>query len=394
MAKTKQRNAFRAGVFMIISIALVVAVVIAISGTSRFTQHFNNFVVRFSLGDDIGGLQVGDDVRLGGLKVGSIRKISVSSDDNSIPGVDVKIELPAEYTLRSDARILVQKGLTGAADINITSLGTGQTLLAGASLIGQPDQFAVLEANLAVASGKLNIDLDKLGQTADSFTDTGHAATATVQDVHTRIPQIHQRFNDLIAAAIQMLDAVRDFIGPSSGDFHTTLANLSALTKSTKDKVPDILDELHDGLAKVDTALTHVNNAMIDVEATAVHAKDLTGGLASLIQDNRSKLDGIITSLKAASDNLKYATVEIRHSPWRLLYQPKAGEMNNLNIYDSVRQFAEGADSLDDAAGALKDALADKNADPAQVKKLMAQLNDSFARFQEVQQKLWTEIKN
>ena len=148
MAKTKQRNAFRAGVFMIISIALVVAVVIAISGTSRFTQHFNNFVVRFSLGDDIGGLQVGDDVRLGGLKVGSIRKISVSSDDNSIPGVDVKIELPAEYTLRSDARILVQKGLTGAADINITSLGTGQTLLAGASLIGQPDQFAVLEANL------------------------------------------------------------------------------------------------------------------------------------------------------------------------------------------------------------------------------------------------------
>jgi phospholipid/cholesterol/gamma-HCH transport system substrate-binding protein len=394
MANKKQRNAFRAGVFMLISIALVVAVVIAISGTSRFTQHFNTFFVRFSLADDIGGLQVGDDVRIGGLKVGSISGIFVSSDSSATPGVNVKIELPAEYDLRADGEISVQKGLTGPADIDITSLGSGQSLLPGSYVKGSPDHLAVLEANLAIASGKLNTDLDKLGQTADSFTDTGHAATATVQDVHTQIPQIHQRFNDLIASAIQMLDAIHDFIGPSSGDFHTTLANLSAITKTAKEKVPDILDELHDGLAKVDTALTHVNNAMLNVEVTAANARDLTGGLASLIQDNRSKLDGIITSLKSASDNLKYATVEIRHSPWRLLYQPKAGEMNNLNIYDSVRQFAEGADSLDDAAGALKDALADKNADPEQVKKLMAQLNDSFARFQEVQQKLWTEIKN
>jgi hypothetical protein len=245
--------------------------------------------------------------------------------------------------------------------------------LAGASLIGQPDQFAVLEANLAVASGKLNIDLDKLGQTADSFTDTGHAATATVQDVHTRIPQIHQRFNDLIASAIQMLDAVRDFIGPSSGDFHTTLANLSALTKSTKDKVPDILDELHDGLAKVDTALTHVNNAMIDVEATAVHAKDLTGGLASLIQDNRSKLDGIITSLKATSDNLKYATVEIRHSPWRLVLSTQGRrdeQPEHLRFRPPIRRRRRQPRRRRRRAQATPSK--DKNADPAQVKKLMA----------------------
>jgi hypothetical protein len=98
-------------------------------------------------------------------------------------------------------------------------------------------------------------------------------------------------------------------------------------------------------------------------------------------------------SLKTTSDNLKDASVEIRHSPWRLLYQPKPDEVANLNIYDSVRQFAEGADSLDDAAASLRDALKDPNADPEQVKRLMLHLNDSFAQFQQVQDKLWKEIK-
>jgi hypothetical protein len=67
--------------------------------------------------------------------------------------------------------------------------------------------------------------------------------------------------------------------------------------------------------------------------------------------------------------------------------------MANLNTYDTMRQFAEGAESLQDAAGALRDALADKNADPADVKKLMDNLNDTFAKFQAVQAKLFDQVK-
>ncbi len=104
-------------------------------------------------------------------------------------------------------------------------------------------------------------------------------------------------------------------------------------------------------------------------------------------------MNGFIESLKATADNLKYASVEIRHSPWRLLYQPKPDEMANLNIYDSVRQFAEGAQSLDDAASALRDQLNDPNADPAEVKRLMQHLNDSFTQFQGIQQKLWKAVR-
>ena len=190
-----------------------------------------------------------------------------------------------------------------------------------------------------------------------------------------------------------MLDAIRDFFGPSSHDFRQTVANLNHVTGNLRDRVPDILDQIHGLLGNVNVAVDRANGALREIQAAGTNLHSATASLRSLLTDNRSKLDGIIASLKATSDNLKDATVEIRHSPWRLLYQPKPGEVANLNTYDSVRQFAEGADSLNDAASALRDALKDPDADPAQVKRLMEHLNDSFASFQQVQNKLWTDIK-
>ena len=67
--------------------------------------------------------------------------------------------------------------------------------------------------------------------------------------------------------------------------------------------------------------------------------------------------------------------------------------MANLNLYDSARQFADGAGSLNDAALALRDALANKNADPEQVKELLKKLDERFANFRHVEDKLWTQVQ-
>ena len=79
---------------------------------------------------------------------------------------------------------------------------------------------------------------------------------------------------------------------------------------------------------------------------------------------NKGKLDGIIAAAKSTTENLKAASVEIRHSPWRLLYKPSEGEVANLTLYDSARQFSEGTTQLNDAAQALRDATQDKQAEP------------------------------
>ncbi len=107
-----------------------------------------------------------------------------------------------------------------------------------------------------------------------------------------------------------------------------------------------------------------IQKSLDDVEQTMANARDLTASARELLVANRGKLFAMVASLKTTGDNLKAASAEVRRSPWRLLYKPAPGEMANLNLYDSARQFAEGANALEDAATALRDSLDSKTANP------------------------------
>ena len=228
---------------MLFSLALIIFIIIAISGAAKFTESFTTYSVAFALSDDIGGLRPGDDVRVGGLKVGSVRELQVDLDRQAIM---VYIELPSKYTVNVDTGVYVQHGLTGSSGINIDSFGKGPRLAPGDSLVGQPDQLTGLMHTLAAlkpdirtvvmnieaGSVKLNADLDKIGQTADSFTATGMSADSTVQNLRVRVPEIIDRYESIVDSANHMLDAIQDFFGPSSHDFRQTVANLNRATGS------------------------------------------------------------------------------------------------------------------------------------------------------------------
>jgi ABC-type transporter Mla subunit MlaD len=186
---------------------------------------------------------------------------------------------------------------------------------------------------------------------------------------------------------------VRDLVGDSKPDLRGTIKNLNNATASIKDKLPAMMDKITGLVDKVDATVTTARASLEDVQKTIANARDISATVRSIVVDNRSKIDGMVKALKSTSDNLKETSVEVRHSPWRLLYKPGPDEMANLNLYDSARQFSEGAGSLSDAAQALRDALHDPNIDKAQVQKLIDHLNESFKSFHVAEDKLWTTVK-
>src|SRR6476620_8438731 len=120
----KERNELKAGLFMLVSVGLIIGVIIGIKGATRFLQPIQRHQVRFKFSDDIGGLAEGDDVRLGGAKVGTIRELDIrESGDN--PGIFITIAIPQRYQLHQDASVKVQSTVTGVSVLNIESLGTG-----------------------------------------------------------------------------------------------------------------------------------------------------------------------------------------------------------------------------------------------------------------------------
>jgi ABC-type transporter Mla subunit MlaD len=191
----------------------------------------------------------------------------------------------------------------------------------------------------------------------------------------------------------EVLVHLRDIFGDTKVDLKTTIANLKDSTGTIKEKLPPIMDKVDSALAKANTGLDNAQQAIKDLGTTMDHAKGISADVRSIITRNRSRIDELVISVKDAGDNLKFATAEIRRSPWRLLYKPKPGEMANLNLFDAARGFAEGANDMSDAATALRDALKDPQADPQQIQKLVNQLDDSFGKFQKVEDELWKRVK-
>jgi ABC-type transporter Mla subunit MlaD len=377
---SRDRNAFIAGLFIIASFALAVAVLILIRGQGMGPARIH--VASFQLSDDLGGLAIGDDVRIGGVKVGVIKDLRFADLDGKEPRILIRFTIPANTTLHEDAVIRAQNGITGTSNLNIENIGVGKPLPEGDILVGKPDPKSVFLAGLP-----------KVNETMASFKQTADSATTLVRHINDKIDPVVEKYDGVTAHAGQAMDQVRDLVGESKTDFRGTIKNLNDLTGSVKEKLPHLLDQVNGTLAKVDGAVTSARSALEDIQKTVANTRDVSATLRSVVTGNRSKLESIVTGLKATSDNLKATSIEVRRSPWRLLYKPTADEMGNLNLYDSTRQFAEGANNLSDAAAALRDALHDPQTDKAELQKLIDHLDESFQGFHVVENKLWTAVK-
>ena len=410
----KKRNALRAGIFIILSIVLAITIIIGIKGLNRLLDPVDKRYARFTLQDDLGGLRVGDDVRIGGFKVGQVREIEVvppsdprlaksSSTTKSIdqPQILVTFAVPTKYEIKEGARVGIQGTVTGASWLNFDSLGTGADIPREVALVGRPSGINAFMASLSDISPRINniitqVDqttIPTVNQTVASYKETADAGTKLVNDVRAQVKPAAEKYHAVADSTKTMMTNAAEIFGETKTDFKGTVKNLNDSTAAIKEKLPPILDKVNATMVKVDDSISKAREALDDVKKTVEHTRDMTASANTVMTANQGKISGMLASLKSTGDNLKNASAEIRHSPWRLLYTPKKGEMSNLNIYDSARQFAEGANDLNDAAQALRDALHDKAAQPEQIKALMDRVEKSFGKFDEVEKKLWAEVK-
>jgi len=90
---------------------------------------------------------------------------------------------------------------------------------------------------------------------------------------------------------------------------------------------------------------------------------------------------------------LKLASIEVRHSPWKLLYQPKPGEVAHENLYDAARSFAIATDDLRSVSEGLKASVERMPGRLEQDAKfrteLQKQVIDAMTRYEEAQRRLY-----
>ena len=391
MAK-KQRDAFRAGVFMLLSIMLILVLIVAIKGFARVFEPVQVRAARFSLRDDLGGLQVGDNLRVAGFTVGEIQSIRLITNVKK-PFVRVTFTMPKKYTLRTGAQVVIGGTITGTSWLNFESLGSGKPLPPDYVLTGRPSGISHALATVASLAPQIkamvtqvrtttvpliNADLTKLGATADSIRTAATSASGVLRSVHGEIKPVVAKYDAAADKTAYAMDQAGKLLHSGRKG---AVVNINAVTADIKKAIPALL-------AKAQSDLNQVH-------ATFTNSTALTQQAKSLLTQNQDRINSIIRALHGASVNLKVFAVEIRHSPWRLLYKPSKKDINNVEIYDAVREFDQAARHLQHAADVLK-ASAVNPQTPAQqalLHQLMRKLNTTFNQFQQVETKFWKAVK-
>ena len=422
------RNALKAGTFILVALALVAGVLVAIKGTAALTGSGAAHVAAFELDEDVGGLQPGNEVRVGGLKLGSVDTVKLdepTGDDDSPPRVLVRFTLPDRIALRQGAKVTVQSTVTGQSWVNVESLGEGDPIPSDQALDGAPGGLAALlksAGDLGSAGADVRSiladarekTLPTVERAVASAADAADALKGTAQRVKDRVDPLIDRYDTAAERATEAIDKARDTVGQVSDaiaenrpDVRKAVQSAEAIVDKVERAIPDLIADARAIAADAKVGVERAKDALGDIKAFTGDVKpsapDAKGLLAesretvkaarSLLVSNRGRIDDIVENVQDASEQLDKASGEIRRSPWRLLYRPDKNEAGNLDLFDAARQFADGANDLSDASVALRDTLADPQADEERIRAMMAELDQSFARFETVQAGLFDRIR-
>lgn len=389
----EQRYAFSAGLFILASIGLALGVVFYARGLSLLGP-VQRVVAEFGPGADMQGLGVASAVRVHGIAAGSVQAIDLVSDDAGQTRVRVTFAMPAQYILRTGARVVVQAGVTGESLLNVAELGQGEPLSAGATIPGESVGIQTLLAELGQWAPAARQVLARAEEAAVALQQAAGRIEGLAESVQAEVPQVTERYRALTTAGTAAFDQARDLLEDSRTDWRDTLADARAVADTLRERLGPTLDRMDQGLDAVRELMVQARQNMDTVERVLDDGQSITGQVRGLLAENRPKFDRTLTALQRSSESLRAAVGEIRRSPWRLLHRPSARELQNLDVYEAARQFATAAEDLVVAAETLRSAAGHPAIDADRLAELEAALRTRFEAFDGLQDALYTRFRH
>lgn len=379
-AASHSANNVKAGVFVLVSLAIGLAVIFILGGlwNKLFGLPETTYRASFTVRDGVGRLQKGSVVRVGGLNVGSVEGVSLDHNQDPLLGVDVVFSLPSDLALYSNAEAMVQSGLISSDSmLAISSVGwdeshrpdaahgaAGMRLASGDLLVGTP-AGGMLGAMLGPESGqKLASTLDSIAEVTERLRVDG----ALLQWVlgQTAAGDMQKSLVDLegLMARIRLDWEGQDGQGGWSNEISDVMASADTLGN-----IIDVLDSfVNENEANFQSIVNNANATMYEIESTAVPklTEMLTNGDEAIDDARRSlaeieahmplwtdRIGTLLADLNLAAQQLDLLMQEVRNAPWRLLYQPSEQAVSNELLYEASRNFLFGAADLKAASASL-----------------------------------------
>ncbi len=397
-ARERSRNNVRVGVFVSIALVLAIGVIIALTDiTSFLVGDFTTYAVRFDVSSGVSNIQEGAEVRVGGLPMGSVVSVEPEVGGDRFATILIGIELDARLTLYDDAEFILSTALLGAeAWLDCPSVGhpnaDGSNALAEGGIVNATPAPGMLTALLGPdGAQRTEIIVAEVQQAVEVLNQHGLLASVFGMD--------RQADTDaLVDDVLQTASSFRNTADRVESDTGPILDNVKLATGDARDLVAHVKnDEWPRWSDSIGGIFDWASGATNDIDATMEEGRLLFADTRSLINDNRETIDGMVAdagevmayansdlkervaglldrgdeglenavavlqraktdyeawstdldetlgNASLMSQQLKLATIEIRRSPWKLLYKPTEQELAHEHLYEATRSFAVAA---------------------------------------------------
>lgn len=320
------------GIFTLLGL-LIAGVALVMLGAGKFFERTHKIQLYFD--KSVYGLQVGSDVRFGGVKIGRVQDISVIIDTRENRKI---IPVVVELT-EKDLRSVAGGGGEGILDF---SSDEGVKLAVKQGLRGGMKQQSLVTGQLYI---EFDIAPDSKGFTFESAKESKYPVVPTVpteiDELISGITDGLKKINDLDIAGVmtEMRDVLKGANKQISDlDLKTINENLTGITSDVRKLTSD--DKLQSALANLDAALIEIRevsakaNQNIDplledirilAEETKASLKrvEATADELSKVSDPRSPMllnfQNLLHETETASRALRELTNDLKRNPNSLL---------------------------------------------------------------------------
>ncbi len=290
MRKYRETNLIRAGFIGVTLIILVIAVGLQ---PERLIQWATS-VRHQALFTEAGGITVGNDVTISGIKVGSITEVALDNGDALVTfTTDGKYPLGSQTTAHiRTGSLLGERVLTlesdGSGTLSTTEpIPTSRTL----SPYSLTDAVGDLTANTTdTDTASLNQSLDTLSATIDQIAPR---LGPTFDGISRLSRSINDR-NENLAALLSSAADVTEVLGERSQQLNTLILNANDLLGVLNDR----RDAIVDLLANTSAVAQQLSGLVADNEAELAPSLERLNSVMEMLERNRENIAQILPNLK------------------------------------------------------------------------------------------------
>ena len=282
MSITKNKKAVIVGIFILVGLGLLVAVILIMGGQRK---AFSKTIKVKAIFDDVAGLAQGNNIWLAGVKVGTVKTIEFNADSK----VEVTLNLLASMRpfIHNDVKAKISSESLIGNKIIVLSDGTPQ-----APLIESGDTIGI----------KVSLSTEDMMATLQKNNNNILAITTDIKDLTQKLKGGQGTLGKLLQdeTLVNTLQSTLTTLNMSAGNAKEFTDNLSSYTRKLNTKGSLTNDLVSDTIIfnRLRSTVTQLQQVAQSAQAAVKNVDDATLGL----KNPSSPLGVLLTDTKAADD--------------------------------------------------------------------------------------------